>query len=690
MFESISCRFHRYRELGVLGTIQHSWIRIKDILFVWGQSLWWGFWSRREMSDAALLAHTVGNWMSVDSLLDHLIKRPASSYLLPHESQEDTISLLNHYYPQHVSTLIDAANAACQNEISLLSQVFHYPQGIEWHCDPVTRKRWPLFHRSRMSDVIWSTPPSDYIYIWELNRHQHFINLGIAYWLTGDDKYVNAFCTQFISWIEANPVQHGINWYSCLEISLRLIAWVVAFQFFRTSSKFQERVGAIFLKSLWQQVDFLSSHLQNTESDTPNNHFVGELVGMILVGSVFPEFNEAASWRETGLNLLNQQVLAQTHSDGVNKEQSTAYHHLVVEELFLVVILSRHGILSDVPILEDTLERMLDYVLYSLTPNGTVPMWGDSSFIRTLGLGKNKDFWDFRPILSAGAVLFDRADWKFAARRFDEEAFWLLGFHGLDLWENLDVHPPVQTSKDFPDAGMYIMRDSWTSDTDIAFFRCGVYGLGDKGPCSHSHSDLLSFVLWMGGQPLLEDSGTYSYHGYDRDLFRLTTAHNTVLIDCHDQALPKPHFGWQQIPSAKCISLSENRVSGELTNFDKVRFVRELSHARSGIWEVDDNFLGHFGTHELSWFFHFSAGLDLQWIDISNSMIVKRNNKPFVVVFSPKGVNVEILNSWISYSYGIKQSNMVLHGIWKGEIPESGINFCWKFSCLDKDIEVIQ
>jgi hypothetical protein len=46
---------------------------------------------------------------------------------------------------------------------------------------------------------------------------------------------------------------------------------------------------------------------------------------------------------------------------------------------------------------------MLDYILFTLTPGATSPMWGDSDYGRALGLGQNKDFWDFRPILSAGA-----------------------------------------------------------------------------------------------------------------------------------------------------------------------------------------------------------------------------------------------------------------------------------------------
>ncbi len=287
-----------------------------------------------------------------------------------------------------------------------------------------------------------------------------------------------------------------------------------------------------------------------------------------------------------------RQAAAQTHPDGVNKEQATGYHRFVAELLLLIVARSRQGALPRAPILEDTLERMLDYVLFTSTPAGTAPMWGDSDYGRALGLGQNKDFWDFRPLLSAGAALFGRPDWKFAAGRFDEEAFWLLGSDGLDRWEQLDAHPPEQTSRAFPQAGLYVIRDAWAADTDVAFFRCGPFGLGGEGHCAHAHCDLLSFVLWVGGRPLLVDSGTYMYHGPWRDHFRLTAAHNTVMVDGREQAIPMPNFNWQQIPEAKCIDWTGERVTGALTYSGQVEFIRELAHPRPGVWELVDKFTG--------------------------------------------------------------------------------------------------
>jgi len=679
VIKSASHFFQRSCELGIKGTLQRAWLQTKNQLKQWGLSVWWGWRAHIKMSDNDLLRFTTGDWKSVDALLNHLANRHASSFLLQHESPQETIQLLNHDYPEYISTVLAKADAACQNELTLFGQVYKFSNDIDWHRDPATGKRFPVIYIKYIERYIESsTRPMDIILLWELNRHQHFITLGMAYWLTGNQKYVDAFCSQVQGWIDTNPLQHGVNWCYGLEISIRLIAWTVAFQFFRHSKEFREKVGNAFLKSLWQQADFLKNHLQNIRSknDIPNNHMMAELTGLVIIGAAFPEFRKSTEWREIGLNLLNIQAIAQTHPDGVNKEQATGYHRFVAELILLVVARSRQNILPYVPILEDTLEHMLNYVLFSLTPVGTAPMWGDSDFGRALGLGLDKDFWDFRPILSAGAVLFKRADWKFAAGRFDEEAFWLLGSDGLGIWKQLDSRLPDQISRTFPQGGMYILRDGWSGDTDVAFFRCGPFG---QALCAHAHCDLLSVVLWVKGKPLLVDSGTFTYYGSWRDHFRLTAAHNTVTIDGQDQALPRPQFNWEQIPEAKCIEWSKNRVTGSLTYSNQVEFIRELSHPQPDVWELCDIFRGHGKTHEVSWYFHFASDLTLHWNNISKNLVIEKDGKSFAEASIPIDVNIEIKSDWFSYNYGKKESNPMLHCIWRGEIPNDGIKFYWKF-----------
>jgi hypothetical protein len=685
IFTSVSPYVQRSRKLGLWGTLQRLWVRATDAVVLWSQSWWWGWRARRGISDAALLARTTGGWRSVDALLEHLAGRPGSSFMLPHDSPNETAAVLNRYCPEYLSAVFAAADASCRNELSLLGRNFRFAQGIDWLQDPVTGWRWPLVHRSRVAQRLRSTPAVDPLFVWELNRHQHFITLGMAFWLTNDERYVDAFNSQVQSWIKTNPVQHGINWLYGLEVSIRLVAWTVAFQFFRSSPTFREKTGEPFLKSLWQQADFLSSHLQTatTPGVVPNNHLIAELTGLALVAAAFPEFRGAATWRDTGLHLLNQQATAQTHPDGVNKEQATGYHRFVIELLLMMVTRSRQGALPPVPVLEHTLEGMLDYVSGTMTPGGTTPMWGDSPSGRALGSGHNRDFWDFRPFLSAGAALFGRPDWKYVAGRFDEEGLLLLGAEGLSRWKQLGAYPPEQTSRGFPDGGLYVIRDTWAADTDVAFLRCGPFGLGGEGHCAHAHCDLLSFVLWVQGQPILVDSGTYTYQDPWRDTFRLTAAHNTVMIDGHDQAIPLHKFSWKHVPEARCVEWNGARVRGVLTYSGPVEFSRELRHPRPGVWELVDKFTGR-GEHMVEWFFHFAPGLELNLDESRQTVTVLKDARLYVIVHIPNGgVRPQLRDSWYSHQYGLKQCNRELYAQWHGELDGNGVSFHWRFQLVD-------
>ncbi|HEY3883686.1 MAG TPA: heparinase II/III family protein, partial [Vicinamibacterales bacterium] len=100
----------------------------------------------------------------------------------------------------------------------------------DWHADPVHRRRAP---RSFWADVQYLDPNlGDHKVIWEINRHQQWLTLGRAYWLTQDRRFHDAFVAQLSDWIANNPPLSGINWSSMLELALRSLSWTWAIEFF--------------------------------------------------------------------------------------------------------------------------------------------------------------------------------------------------------------------------------------------------------------------------------------------------------------------------------------------------------------------------------------------------------------------------------------------------------------------------
>ncbi len=668
---------NRLREVGVRGAVEKVSGRATRAGKLWGETVYWRWKANQTLSDADLLTQINGDWQTVSAFLAQLASRPDRSFLLPHDSRLETVELLQERYPDHVAATLALADAACQNEFNLFGQVVKFPGEINWHRDPVTGYEWPALYIVRMEELLWSAErTADLKPIWELNRHQHFIALGMAYWLTEDIRYYEAFAKQMESWINTNPVLHGINWFSSLELGIRLIAWSVAFQFFRKVADFREKLGPTFLKSLYQQADVLTTHLTSWES-VPNNHLIGEAAGLAIVAALFPEFEESTQWLEIGLRHMNEQMAAQTHPSGANKEQGTGYHQFVAEFIQPLVMLAKHGLIPAQPILEDTLYRMLDYVQYCKTPAGTMQNWGDQDDGRAVGLNLAKPFWDYRHLLAFGAAYYQRPDWKFSAGQFDEESFWMLGKDGLEAWEKLVAQPPAEISKAFPDAGHYILRDDWSATSDVLYFRCGPFGLGGEGESAHAHCDMLSPILWIGGRSVLVDAGTYLYHGPARDQYRTTASHNTVMIDGKEQAVPRTDFSWEQVPQGECLAWEAGRrVVGAMQTRAGVHHQREIIHPAAGVWEISDTLQADSTTHEVKWFYHFAPDLTVQ--QLNGRVWVKDDIGSFSMdIIPPAEVKLSIEVGEFSSNYGRKQPNQILIATWQGAVSET--RFVWKF-----------
>src|SRR6185369_5168010 len=123
--------------------------------------------------------------------------------------------------------LLAAAHRFVEGRFDLLGYVeldFGGPGGpIDWHLDPVSGRKAPLRHWSRIDPL--DADIGDPKVIWELNRHQWMVTLAQAHRLTGDDAFAQAAVAGIRSWIPANPAGRGINWTSSLEVALRLISW---------------------------------------------------------------------------------------------------------------------------------------------------------------------------------------------------------------------------------------------------------------------------------------------------------------------------------------------------------------------------------------------------------------------------------------------------------------------------------
>ena len=450
------------------------------------------------------------------------------------------------------SATIEKAEKIVAGKFDLLGyENLDFGAEIDWHLEPLSGKRSPQKHWKQF-DELDAEETGDKKIVWELNRHQHFFALGAAFWLTGDERYAATFVKHFDDWMTQNQPGSGVNWVSSLEVSLRSISWIWAFNFFKEAAIFTPELFQKALKYVYLHGRHLEKYLSTYYS--PNTHLTGEALGLYYLGTQFPFFKSAANWTATGKRILFAELDRQILPDGVYFEQSTWYQRYTTDFYTHFFILQT---LNDAPgdqglpaKLAAKLQSLTDFLMFATRPDGTTPIIGDDDGGRILPHSSAVKPDDFRAVLSTNAVLFERGDYKFVALQLAEETLWLLGAAGADKFAELPAQKPDENSRAFADGGYFVMRDGWAETADYLLVDGGEIGALAGG---HGHADALSIVLAVGGKSVLTDSGTFGYHesAAVRDYFRGSEAHNTLTIDDEAQSEPGGKFGWKTKANAK-------------------------------------------------------------------------------------------------------------------------------------------
>lgn len=202
--------------------------------------------------------------------LDDIRKRYFTSF----QVQEETKRMLLKDFEQNTDRHFSAAERIIKKKFSILGHAdLYFGNEIDWKFDPINKVHSPQIYWSKINYLDFGEC-GDHKVIWELNRHQHFITLGKAYWITGDEKYAQEWVDQTCHWILSNPPKTGINWASSLEVAFRSIAWIWAFLFFQSSKK----VDYEFWQKYFYVLYINGLHIEKNLSYyfSPNTHLTGE------------------------------------------------------------------------------------------------------------------------------------------------------------------------------------------------------------------------------------------------------------------------------------------------------------------------------------------------------------------------------------------------------------------------------
>ncbi len=473
-------------------------------------------------------------------------RRPDPRRALLGGSRVTTVSLPRRLAREDAAS--NATIAAADRYLAGSWPIFHLTEAPvattpDWFTDPLTGQQAPRTGYAFTIPYRDESKVGNIKFVWELSRHQATTILATAWWLTRREVYAVRAAEHLTSWWRENPFLTGVHWVSAIEVGLRLLSWTwiraLLGEWHGVSALFDE--NPVFIAQLYHHQVY--AYRFHSRGSSANNHLIAELAGLSAAATIFPWFADSARWAAWSRAKLVEQAVAQTHDDGLNREQASEYHLFVMEMLLAAALPARMSGRPFPSALDEQLRRMADALAASLDTVGRPPRFGDGDEGRGVLLDA--------PEADQTAILLDTCRSLYGAPEWwPPPGGSVLGQVAAHLADAAPAPRDVVRGDHFPGAGMTILR-AGTGDQEV-WVRCDAGPHGFLSIAAHGHADALSIEVRYGGTDILADPGTYCYHGEPawRGYFKGTTSHNTLRVDNTDQAVNGGPFLWLTRPTS--------------------------------------------------------------------------------------------------------------------------------------------
>jgi hypothetical protein len=413
----------------------------------------------------------------------------------------------------------------------------------DWSFDPTTGRHAPANESSFSVPYRDQERVGNVKVLWELSRHQHLTVLASAYWATGDERYAERTAAHLRSWWAANPYLTGVHWTSGIELGIRLISWVWVRRLLDgwdgAASLFEE--NPVCARQVSRHQQWLAAFVSRGSS--ANNHVVAEGAGLLVASIAFAWDERSERWERTARRLVEDELARNTFPSGLNREQASEYHGLVLELALAAAAEADRAGRPLSPSAWRMIASMLDALAAVVDTTGRPPRQGDAD--DGFGLIVDDAAWDrWASLLATGTAVIGRADWwpAIGDGPSDVRTTLLSAMTHRRVIEGRPIRRPFH----FADAGLTLLRTA--TPAGELWVRCDGGPHGFLSIAAHAHADALSIEARVDGVDVLADPGTYCYHGEPawRSYFRSTRAHNTVEVGGVDQSESGGPFLWMR------------------------------------------------------------------------------------------------------------------------------------------------
>ena len=239
-------------------------------------------------------------------------------------------------------SVFDLPEFKMKGEISIFGEKLSYIKNIDWQTDIFSNKKFPLKF-SKFINIRSKNNISAKV-IWEINRMQFLTVIAINYQLYKNPKDLVLFTNIILSWISQNPFLTGINWYSNIEVNIRLIVWFFCWNILNvndllnSNKEFRKFVQKDWLPCIYHHC-YYSFHNPSKYSSS-NNHLISEYSGLFLACTIwkFPDSNRWFNYAKKG---LEEEIVRQHSPNGINKEEAAEYIQFITDFFLLPFIIGQ-------------------------------------------------------------------------------------------------------------------------------------------------------------------------------------------------------------------------------------------------------------------------------------------------------------------------------------------------------------
>lgn len=442
------------------------------------------------------------------------------------ESSKSGIHGWKNDYPMQAEKLLTTAEGILKGKLVLINKTTDglLLESLPWQQDVFSAFQYPSVPAWKITPE-GIAPNAEAAIPFSLGRLHFCTTLGVAFQITGNERFAEAVCRVLTSFKEENPIGIGIQWHDTSEVAVRAINIMYLLILLHEYLLQHPENHSNIMQILFSHAVFLDS--TNKKERFTDHKTMMVLLALFMSGTVFQSTEFGKDLTKRSIALFEQEVRKQVLHDGVAYFHSIASHCILVECIQLLKLHCRYAGYQLTPHLKEKYHLLNTALRTYLDSTGRLPNIGDTVIAGILNFEQSEATPEAESLLTTQRFINPeiKTEWPPLQPTLTHYIHFPATLVS-SLTNNVNTAPNPSSAALL--AGGHFMLRSQESSVFVKAAEIGKEGHGAPG-----HNDSFTFELFHKGTPFVVDAGTYSFYASNelRNALRSVNCHNTFYID---------------------------------------------------------------------------------------------------------------------------------------------------------------